>query len=307
MAPGSWLPPLPDGTSLGPRPRDLHQRYVDLYDRFENAWRVDNASSLFDYAPGTSTSNFTIDSWPAENPQVCTAPPRQLGGPLDRSPLKRLSLEAAQQHCGPLVEKIAKENCVQDVMVTGEPGFAELYLLEEKVTRNDAPQAPVLGFPEDWKTDLAAPVDFTWNNTTDKENDPLTYRHCVWPVKERFNLSKCIVAATPGQTTSSWFGGLRGGLSYALLVVLIGLLLLAILLWLGLKKKQPILLYLLVIAILAGVILAFYLGKKKSSSGGPLAQSVSGLQAGKAYYWKVIAEDGKGGTVESETRRFEIK
>ncbi|MEK6279104.1 MAG: hypothetical protein AABN95_02010 [Acidobacteriota bacterium] len=302
IAPGSWLPALPDGSSLGPKPRDLHQRYVDLYDKFENAWRVNNASALFDYAPGTSTSNFTIDSWPAEDPQVCTAPPRQAGGPVDKAPLKRLSLEVAQQHCGAIAGKIAKENCIQDVMVTGEPAFAQGYLKAEQIERNEIPTPPVLGFPENFKTDLAAPVDFTWNKTADKENDPLSYRHCVWEVKERFNFSKCVVAAAPGQTTSSRLGGL----SYAWLVVLIGLLLLAILLWLGLKKKQPILLYLLLIVILGGVILVFYLGRTKTSYG-PLAKSVSGLQSGKAYYWKVIAEDGKGGTVESETRRFEIK
>ena len=307
ISPGGWLPALPDGSSLGPKPRDLHQRYVDLYEKFENAWRVNNASSLFDYGPGLSTSNYTIDSWPAENPQVCTAPPRQLGGPVDKAPLKRFSLEVAQQHCAPVAGQIAKENCIQDVMVTGEPGFAQGYLKAEQIERNEVPAPPVLGFPENFKTDLAAPVDFNWNNTSDRENDPLTYRHCVWEVKERFNFSKCVVAATPGQTTSFWSRGLRGGLFYALLVALIGLLLVAILLWLGLKKKQPILLYLLVIAILAGVILAFYLGRKTPGSGGQLAQTVPGLQAGKAYYWKVIAEDGKGGTVESETRRFEIK
>jgi hypothetical protein len=38
-----------------------------------------------------------------------------------------------------------------------------------------------------------------------------------------------------------------------------------------------------------------------------LTKTVSELESGKAYFWKVIAEDGKGGTVESETRRFEIK
>ena len=44
---------------------------------------------------------------------------------------------------------------------------------------------------------------------------------------------------------------------------------------------------------------------------GPVAKTVSKtvseLESGKAYFWKVIAEDGKGGTVESETRRFEIE
>ena len=38
-----------------------------------------------------------------------------------------------------------------------------------------------------------------------------------------------------------------------------------------------------------------------------ISQTVSNLQSGQAYFWKVITEDNKGGTVESETRRFEAK
>jgi hypothetical protein len=53
LASGSWLPALPDGTSLGPMPATLPQRYSDLYGKFADAWRVTNTTSLFDYAPGT--------------------------------------------------------------------------------------------------------------------------------------------------------------------------------------------------------------------------------------------------------------
>lgn len=49
---GSWLPRLPDGTSLGPRPESLHDRYRYVYEKFGNAWRVNDDTSLFDYAPG---------------------------------------------------------------------------------------------------------------------------------------------------------------------------------------------------------------------------------------------------------------
>ena len=300
IAPGSWLPALPDGTSLGPRPTDLHQRYLDLYEKFETAWRVTDASTLFDYAPGTSTATFTIENWPAENPAGCRLP-APIEGPGRKPPLKALPLETAQQQCAAIVDANAKANCIADVMVTGEVKFAETYLRGEQIERNPLPTTPVLGFPEGFKTDVTGPVDFTWNATTDKDNDPLTYRHCVWEVKDRFTFDKCVLV--PAQTTSPT----RGGFFYALLVLLIGLLLLALLIWLGLKKK-PVLVYVLLIAILAGVIIAFFIGRSRSrSSSATLAKNVSGLQAGKAYYWKVIVEDGKGGTVESETRRFEVK
>jgi len=45
---GSWLPALPDGTSMGPMPASLHDRYVDLYQKFGNAWRVTDKTSLFE-------------------------------------------------------------------------------------------------------------------------------------------------------------------------------------------------------------------------------------------------------------------
>lgn len=38
-----------------------------------------------------------------------------------------------------------------------------------------------------------------------------------------------------------------------------------------------------------------------------VSKTVSGLESGKAYFWKVIAEDDKGGSTESETRRFTTK
>lgn len=297
---GNWLPALPDGSLMGPRPIDKHQRYLDLYDKFENAWRVNDANTLFDYAPGASTKTFTDDIWPMENPRTCAAPPRRPGGPLAISPLKTMALEVAQQHCGGVRRDNARVNCLQDVMVTGEPGFAQNYLRAEEIERKALPTtAPVLGFPENFKADLAAPVAFTWNKTSSLSGDPMTYRHCMWEVKERFTFNKCVAAAPV--LTASW----RGGGFYALLVALLGCLLLVILLFLGLKKKT-VLLSLLVVAILAGVVLAFFIGRTRTSSE-TLVKNVSGLESGKHYYWKVIAEDGKGETVESETRRFTIK
>src|SRR5207253_673712 len=73
LAHGGWLPALPDGSSVGPRPAGVDQRYETLYHKFGDAWRVTNASSLFDYAPGTSTATFTISSWPSPS-APCTVP-----------------------------------------------------------------------------------------------------------------------------------------------------------------------------------------------------------------------------------------
>lgn len=285
IAPGNWLPALPDGSLMGPKPADLNQRYDDLYEKFGNAWRVTDATTLFDYAPGTSTETFTIKSWPGgESPNSCELP----GEPT--SPLEPLPLEVAEQYCSDIVDDDRRANCVQDVMVTGEPGFAQTYLLADQIDRNAIPTAPVLVFPEDFKTDLVTPITFTWNKATDLDGDPITYRHYVWPVDERPNNND----AEPVSMDT--------GISYALLLGLLGLLLFALLIFIGMKKKSG-LLVLVAIAILAATILAYYY----IGGNGTVSKTVSELESGKAYFWKVIAEDGKGGTVESETRRFEIK
>jgi lysyl endopeptidase len=121
---GSWLPPLPDGSSIGSMPSALHDRYVALYERFGAAWRVTDANSLFDYAPGTNTATFTIATWPFENPP-CILP--------QITPVKPLSLAAARDACAAIRDKGTRANCVFDVRVTGERGFARTYLLNERV------------------------------------------------------------------------------------------------------------------------------------------------------------------------------
>ena len=124
LAPGSWLPALPNGASLGPRPAALHQRYVELYQKFADGWRVTNASSLFDYAPGTSTATFTLKSWPQERPP-CVAPGSKPTQPLD--------LATAQRLCHGIADRNRNADCVFDVRFTGEPGFADVYQFSQRI------------------------------------------------------------------------------------------------------------------------------------------------------------------------------
>jgi lysyl endopeptidase len=121
---GSWLPALPDGSSVGTMPAAVHDRYVALYQEFGEAWRVTGATTLFDYAAGTSTDTFTLKTWPFENPP-CVLP--------RTTPVKPLTLAAAQEACNGVLDRAARANCVFDVQVTGEKGFARTYLLSQRV------------------------------------------------------------------------------------------------------------------------------------------------------------------------------
>jgi subtilisin family serine protease len=124
LAPGSWLPALPDGSSLGPRPAALADRYAALYQQFGEAWRVTDATSLFDYAPGTSTDTFTLRSWPSQQ-TPCTVPASPTAQPATRA--------VAENACRLVKGNDRRADCIFDVMVTGFPGFANTYAAEEKV------------------------------------------------------------------------------------------------------------------------------------------------------------------------------
>ena len=121
---GSWLPSLPDGSSMGPMPASLRDRYAHLYRKFGEAWRVTGTTSLFDYAQGTSTDTFTLKTWPAEKPP-CTLP--------EATPVKPLSLAVSQRACSGILDPKTRANCVFDVRTTGELGFAKTYLLSQRI------------------------------------------------------------------------------------------------------------------------------------------------------------------------------
>jgi len=120
-----WLPRLPDGTSIGPRPAALPDRYVDLYKTFGDAWRVTTVSSLFDYAYGTSTKTFTYPEWPPE-----TAPcvvPKQTSLP------KLFDEKKAEEACHGIKDERRKVDCVFDVRVTNDTDVAKTFENTEKL------------------------------------------------------------------------------------------------------------------------------------------------------------------------------
>lgn len=295
IAPNSWLPSMPDGTQLGPRPASLAQRYQDLYQKFADAWRVSDDTSLFDYEAGLATASFTLDSWPQESPQpgACSAPP-QPAGPFTNNPPTPMPQAEAERLCSAVADPLRKANCVMDTMATGERKFADTYLLTERLDSNTLPPPPVLSYPDDFAVDLPGKIDFTWGTTTDADGKPPTYRHCLWGADELFSLNKCTVVDT---------GPFAGkGLLWWLLMLLLAIVLLIVLAATILRTQRG-LLVVIALVLLGSLVYAYiYMGRNAAPSA-----TVAELQPGKVYFWKVVAEDDQGALSESQTRRLQVR
>jgi hypothetical protein len=233
IAPNQWLPALSDDTFLGTRPSSLSKRYQQIYGKFADSWRVNSQTTLFDYASGTSTTTFTLPGWPAFEPQSCKLPK---GWEPKAEPPKPLPADVAKKVCSGVVDAVRRANCEQDVMITGDEGFAKTYVATERIQRNSIPAAPQLIAPEKSQVNLGDSVGFAWKPVKDKDAGKLTYLHCVWPAGEKQTFKHCKELGSQAEKTE-----------------------------------------------------------------------VSGLKGGQPYFWKVMVDDGQGGTVESETRRFATK
>ena len=129
-----WLPRAPSGTSFGPKPAGLAARHLVLNRAFADAWRVTKVTSLFDYAAGTSTANFTERSWPPPPGASCqTIRSNPWPGGKPRKPVKPMNPEEAQRLCRRIQDPAAFENCVFDMTATGNPALVDAYLLTLKV------------------------------------------------------------------------------------------------------------------------------------------------------------------------------
>jgi hypothetical protein len=294
IAPGNWLPALPDGTLLGSRPADPGARHAMLYTRFADAWRVNDTTSLFDYEPGLSSRAFVAERWPEASPQACNAPALP-GVPVAATPPTPLPLAEAEKLCAAIVGPARKKNCVADVVATGAPVFAETYRATEKLLTRPKARAPVLRTPANNAVIPAANVRFEWTKPLDPAAQGLTFRHCLWNNDQLYDFNRCTVLA------QGWMPQQEDWLNYAIIAAVA--LLLALILWfLAGGRLIAVILLSLAVALWAGW--QVYLIHTGGSAG---ATTIERLDPSKIYRWKVVAEDADGNLIESETRRLVVK
>jgi FtsP/CotA-like multicopper oxidase with cupredoxin domain len=128
----SWLPVLPTGATLGPKPTTLSARYSILYSKFANAWRVSNQTSLFMYSPGTSTATFSDPKWPPKS-GPCKVN-RKFGSALAKPAGPTINTLKAERYCSLVTVKKLHADCVFDVSATGDPKVAGSYLQSQELT-----------------------------------------------------------------------------------------------------------------------------------------------------------------------------
>ncbi len=289
VSPGNWLPAMPDGTLLGAMPRRLGERYEILYNVFGKAWQVTGKNSLFDYGRDTSVI-FSNNEWPnGEMSKSCIAPK------FEKSPQKQLAEADAIRLTANIKDEARRKNAIFDIMLTGEEGFARTYLAADKIAQNKFPSAPTLTLPKNFDQAVALPIDFKWEPSTDEDGDTLKSKVYIWPVNEMPNNNNAVPVATTSDPKSKC----------PLWAALAGLLLFLLLWYFKLLSSAKSKAIALAIVILT-VAIIYYLCNQRENKSGSNAYAVKDLKSGQEYFWKVITEDGKGGTVESETRRFKV-
>jgi hypothetical protein len=111
---GLGVPALPDGTRLPKASDNAHARTI-VYSQFADAWRLTDSTTLFDYDPGKSTETYTIRPYPTNTVVASVS---------DLSPSQASTGDAA---CTDVTDPALHDECVYDVGVTGDSGFAQSY------------------------------------------------------------------------------------------------------------------------------------------------------------------------------------
>lgn len=161
---------------------------------------------------------------------------------------------------------------------------------------NSPPSEPALIAPEDGATGVSVPVTFRWTAASDPDGDPVAYE-----------LSVCDdpgfpAGCAPIPVASAKTEGILTAMAYKLGILFFGMILAGVILD---RRWLPGLIGL----ILTGMLLVScgHSGGGGGAPSGEISHTVPGLLPGTTYYWKVAADDGAGGQVETVSRSFTTK
>lgn len=172
---------------------------------------------------------------------------------------------------------------------------------------NNAPSAPVLVFPANGQTGLNTDIAPLWKKSQDPDDDEVTYSVSYCTDQNFINCPPVTVANVGPPKAFDGYAGLpNAGLLNAGLP---GLLLLGTIFAVPQSRRKKFMLLMISLIVIGGGVV----GCGGDGDGGlnlvplvpdELSQQISGLEAATTYYWKVGADDGKGGTSESAVWSF---
>jgi len=167
-------------------------------------------------------------------------------------------------------------------------------------TVNNPPTNPVLVSPTNGQTGVPTTVTFTWNKSVDPDGDALTY-HFMYGTDPTLAVSQTVDVASAkiAGLLFAGLGSMGGGF------IMIGFVA-------GDGSRRSRIMMLAIIALIS--IGALFTGCGGDGGGTPspaasttVSTTVNSLAANTTYYWKVVADDGKGGLASSATFSFKTQ
>ena len=157
-------------------------------------------------------------------------------------------------------------------------------------TGNNPPTAPSLVSPADGETGVGTTATLEWQRSTDPDGDAITYN--LYYCTDSTFASCSPVVAYQGRTGIYLAGS--------------GLLFLGFVMTRGGRGRKYMLVLMMAMLLTTGVFIVSCSSGSDSDNGGStnMTYQVSGLHNATTYYWKVVADDGKGGQTSSQTQSF---
>jgi len=164
---------------------------------------------------------------------------------------------------------------------------------------NNLPTKPNLAKPENGSSGIATTYTLKWEKCSDTDGDPVTYRLYIGPDAGFAGIDPIIVSHPSDNTSTANAVGFSAGLIGLLGIITIG----------GLRRdKRRIGMFIMAVIFVGGLLLTSCgsgTGSSNSDDGKDyVTHTVTNLQPNTTYYWKVVADDGKGGMTESDGYSF---
>jgi len=169
---------------------------------------------------------------------------------------------------------------------------------------NNLPTKPNLAEPANGATGMPTALTLKWEISTDADGDPVTYRLYIGTDPSLAEVSPITLASASDDNNSAMAMRYSIGIIGLLGMIAIGRLS---------SNRKKMGLFIIVIIMVTGFIFTFC----GSSGGRDGNNNVSdnknyesytiNLQPNTTYYWKIAADDGKGGVTESDTYSFRTR